>query len=294
MLRLSFLIPFVAILFGHSMHATAQIDSATAEQVVRKSGLWQQLGSIAPQVQSGFLSTVTVTGFNTSPKEVERLKLVIDTAFAPERLRASAVASISQAMSPGEMPALLKWYDSPLGKEITKLEEAASVADRDPNAAIQEGRAVLSKLPPARLALLRRLMDVTRSVEGVTNMTINLILAVQQGAALARPGGPTFSWREMRAEMESQRPKMQQGYQGIVLALFANTYRTLSDTGLGKYIELVSTPAGIKFMDVGIRAVDKSLTEAAADFGKGIPTPKISLSPIIEIDCQLYRYALSV
>jgi len=256
--------------------ASAQTDRGTAETLMRKSGLWKQLESVAPQMRAGLSGAMSQGKPAVAAAEVERVSRIADNAFAPQRLRSIAQEIIAKGTKPAHVPALLAWYGSPSGIAFTKLEEDAAAQERDPHVAMREDMAFLSTLPASRQARLHEIVEVTRSAEALTNMTINTLVAVQAGAASALPGGPAVSARELRGTMDAQRPQMLKAYAGLAAGSFARIYAGASDAELAKYTAFLKSPAGRHFMDISVRALDAALVDGGAELGRNMPGAKES------------------
>ncbi|KRC04081.1 hypothetical protein ASE11_03175 [Hydrogenophaga sp. Root209] len=153
---LSFLL-LSAILFGAG-GTHAQTDHATAENLLRKSGLWDQLGSVAPQVQAGFAEALSQGDSKPSAAEAERISRVIENAFSATRMRAVGIKLVAKKLSARDVADLLRWYDSPIGRHIAKLEAKASEESGDLQALMKQGLALLESSPPPRRKLLDELL----------------------------------------------------------------------------------------------------------------------------------------
>ncbi len=252
----------------------AQTDRATAEQLVRKSGLWEQLASLSPQVQDAFSAALERGGKPTSDAERQRLAGVLADAYAPQRLQAAAVGTVSRRLGAAHVPVLKRWYDSATGRQVTRLEEAASADPAEPDVVVREGVAVLERASPARRALLEKLLKETRAAEALVQIAINSSLAIHRGVTSMQAEAPAMSSKELRALMEAQRPEMLQGFSGMMLAGFARTYEPLPDEVLQQYVAFVGSKSGAHFNAVAIEALDAALTEAAAAMGRGLPGTK--------------------
>lgn len=249
----------------------AQIDKATAESLIRKSGLWEQLGAMSPQVQDGFVAGLDQGGLQPSEAERERLGGVLADAFAPQRLRAVAVGRVARGLKARHLSRLQRWFDSPAGRTIARLEEAATADATDPQTQLREGAALLEQLSPARRALLERLSAETRAAETLTQISINIVLAVQRGVSSAQYNAPGPSLAELRSALEAQREELQQTMSGFVLAGFARAYQSLPDEMLARYVAFYRSEAGAHFNLVSITALDAALTEASAALGRALP-----------------------
>jgi len=247
----------------------AQIGADTAEQLMRKSGLWQQLATLGPQVRAGLQA---VPGLKA--EEQQRLGRSVDTAFAPDPVRASALRVLTDGLSPSLVPPLLAWFDSALGRRITALEEASAASGADPTEALREGAALLDRATPERRQLLGRIVELTQAPEAAVSMMINTALAIQQGVASVAPAMPGPSRQELKAGLEGQRASMRRAFEGVMLAAFARAYETLPDAELAAYAEFIGTPGGRHFNDVATRAVERAMVDGAQALGRSLPGAK--------------------
>jgi len=252
----------------------AQIDSATAESLLRKSGLWEQLGSIAEQTEAGLPGIFAQSGAKPSADELARITRIIRESYSAQRLREVSMGVISKKLSAGHVPELQRWFDSAVGQTITTLEEQASADIGDPQAQLRQGVALLQKSPQARRQLLEELLKGTRSAEVMTQITINTSLAAVRGVASVSPQARTLSEGELKAALEAQRPKMMQGFSAMALAGFARTYASLSTEHLRSYVAFLKSDAARQYNDLCVEALDAALTEAAADLGRKLPGTK--------------------
>ena len=270
-LRLPVSLPVALLLAFTLLQAQAAIDASTAEALMRKSGTWEQLSSLGPQARAGLLAAVEQTEPRPDAAEVGRLTRLIDRAYAADALRATSRALMAREIEARHVPALQRWFDTRLGQAISRMEEAASADDRMPEALIREGAALLAEASPARRALIEEQLRVTHTVELMTRMHISSVLAAQKGAASVapKPGGPSEA--ELRAQLEAERPKIQEVFGMLALAGAAKMYDPLPTDDLEKYVAFLKSEAGQHFNDVGVRALEAALTEAATEFGRGLP-----------------------
>lgn len=256
------------------LHASAQADAATVEELMRRSGLWEQLANVAPQVRAGVLAGMSQAGARISETETERLGRAVDAAYDAAKLRTAVMTSLRKGLDAKHLPALRRWYSSPTGKTVTALEEAASADQGDPQALLAEGAKRLDEGPVARRELLNELVTVTHAAESMVQMTINVSLATQRGASSATPNLPLPNQAELRRQLEAQRTPMLQAYTGMALASSARTYATLPTATLAQYVTFLKSNAGRHFNDLGLKAIDAAMVDASVDFGRRLPASK--------------------
>lgn len=255
--------------------ASAEVDKATAESLMRKSGLWEQLDSIAAQIEAGLPQIFAQSGQKPGADELDRVSRAIRESYAAKRLRQVGVDLISQKLGGKHVAALQRWFDSSIGQTVTRLEEQASADTADPQAQMRQGVALLKNSPPARRRLLEELVKESRAAEAAVQITINGALAAMRGVASVSPNAPgMMSAAELRAALEAQRSQMLQGFSAMTLAGFAKAYEQLPTDSLQSYVTFLKSEAGSHFNDLGIEALDAALTEAAAEFGRRAPSTK--------------------
>lgn len=258
--------------------AVAEVARGVAEEMVRKSGLWESLGSVSQQVKASFSEVGRQGESPLTAAEIEQLGRAAEAAYAPARLRASAVGAVARVMAPNQLGELRAWYDSPRGKSITAIEEAAAASTQRPEDAIREGQRVYSAATPARQALVGRISDAIRAPEAMANLAINTAVAMQQGVSRVQGQQGTMSPAELRAALGAQKPQMMQAFSSIVLASFALAYANVGDKDLDAYASFLEGPAGMKFTGQSLLAYDQALSQAGREFGQALAAarPKAS------------------
>ncbi len=251
--------------------ARAQADTGTAEALMHKSGLWEQLGSLAPGVRAGFLQSMAASQEQPSASELTRLLRAIDQAYGADRLRAIGLEAIAQGLDARHVPALNRWYATPTGAKVSRLEEQAAAETRDPQDILREGADLLVGLAPRRRAALDDILGVTGSAELMAQLSIDMALAARRGTVSVLPESPGPSAAELTAALESQRPQLQQAYAALLMAGFVKTYAPLTDDELSDYVGFLKSDAGQHFNDLGVRALEAALVDAAAAFGRSLP-----------------------
>lgn len=247
----------------------AQVSEATAEALMRKSGVWAQLGGLAVQVKAGIAQSAT--NGKMSAEDVKRLEELAEDAFAAPRLRDAFLREVSQQVTVVQGADALKWYDSPTGQLMTRLEEASSANSDDMQRVMADGNKALGSASAQRYTLLTQVVQATRSAEGMVAMQINTTVAILQGLSNVAPNPAAPSADELRRLLEARKPQMLAQSMGVVLTLFALTYQTASDKELEQYVKFLSSKSGSALSVVMNDALDKSLSAAAQRLGSSIP-----------------------
>lgn len=254
--------------------AAAQIDEPTAERLMRASGLWEQLGATAAGARAGIEAASRNRLTTLSGDEVQRLLRATDAAFEAGTLRAAVRRALAARVAPAHVAALDAWLTGELGRRITALEVAAARPDRDSDSAIRAGVARLAAAPEERRKLIDSLVEATRAAESITNMTINIAVAVQRGMGSVRPDLPAPPVSELRQAFAAQRPQMLEAYRGMSSALFAEMYSALPDADLARYLAFLQGEPGARYLEATMAATEQALVEAAERLGTRVPAAR--------------------
>jgi len=254
-----------------SLSAQAQTDPATAEALMKRSGLWEQLASMAPQVRNGMLAALARAPTPPTAAEAERLSKAADAAYAPDRLRDLARGVIAQGIDKQQLPAIQAWFETPMAATISRLEEADTADTTEMANRMQAGTAALEAMPSQRRALLNEMVLGTRSAEFLTTITINTALATFKGAMSVKPNPAAPSEKDMTAMLQAQRPQMLQGFAQVALAGFARAYAPVALPELTLYANFLKSDAGRHYNDVSAKAFEAAIVDAATELGRRLP-----------------------
>jgi hypothetical protein len=248
--------------------AYAQVDAAAAERILRKSGTWSQIDAVTPQFKTAFAESIRQqSGAAVKELEIERFAAVAERAFAATKLKTMIANTVAEQTNPQHVAALDKWYDGPIGKRLTALEEAAAKLDQGES--VKEGAALVAALKAPRLAIVQEMVDVTRAADFIADLSINMGTAVAYGASLAS-SEVEVPLKQLRENAMKEREPMIKVMRDYVLSIYAKTYEKASDEDLKAYIAFMKTPAGKQFTEVIITAFERAFVASAADLGKSL------------------------
>ena len=248
--------------------AVAAVGHDVAQALTKKSGLWVQLDSLGSQVRGGMTAAMAKSPGTRTDAQKTRLLDCAQSAYAVEGLRVPAVDAVAGTLQPADVPPLMAWYDSPLGRKIAATEEASAGREADPQERLRRGGDMLATASEARKAALHAILDETHSVDIMADTLIEMALAVQQGMASVDPAASGASISEIRANLNSRRPQLLQHYAQISLPAYAFTYADLGDDELAKYATYLGTPEARSFNDGSMRAVSRALASGSVKLGR--------------------------
>lgn len=240
----------------------AQTDAATAERLVRESGLWDQIGAMATAFPSAMMQGVEQARKRPSEAETARMRQRAEQAFAADRLQQRSTQVVADGMQPQHIARVLGWYASSAGQAVRTAEVAtiAQQASVPPEVLTRMGSELWSQMPPTRRQLLQGLIASMHVAEAMLQITENSMLAMQRGLALADPELPLPSAEQMRKGFLAQRPAMLKTFNEMAQSSMALTYQKVPDRVLKDYLTYCKSPAGRHFNDLGLQAFDQAFS----------------------------------
>jgi hypothetical protein len=250
--------------------AAAQFEAPRrVDQLMRKSGLWTQLGQMQEQVSNGALDARAKEEARGAPpleeEDFKKLTGAIERAFGAERLREVVAQEIAAALSAEDEAVVLRWLDSEAGARFTRLEEE-SLKPEQVDAMQSGAKDALSGLGKERLALVKRFGEAVGAGEIDATIVINLVSAVGYGVALTTPV-PPVDLKDFKQRMEKDRARMVAAYKWRALGMYAWMYRDVPDAEFARYVEFAESPVGRRYHAAMVKALDVALTRAAFDMG---------------------------
>jgi hypothetical protein len=274
-------------LLASSAAAHAEVKPEVAEQLMRASGAWAQLGHVSPAVQSYLLAALNADASGQAAKhqDLKPVSQALQKAYAPDRLRTAAVQTVARQLSADDAARLKDWYAGELGQQVSAVESQGNDGTADAARRLREGDATLASLSPERRALLADVLAGTHVVEQQTDVLIQALQAIHRGTVGFMPKAAKVTPKELRSRLEAQRSELQQGYQSAGLSLASGFYAGLSDAQLGAYRSFLASPAGERLQALQLAAIGKALREATDEatrqMGDGSSVSKASrVSPL--------------
>ncbi|MFT3857531.1 MAG: hypothetical protein QM742_08560 [Aquabacterium sp.] len=249
----------------------AAVSPERAEQIMQKSGLWDQLGSVLPQARVGMSAAFSLGESEPSLEEADLIDTALEAAYGTDRLRRLGLAQVARSLDEAQVQAMQRWFDSPLARKLADVEKAASSRQTDLREVMKQGSDVFDQLPPARQALLRQMLKETRSDEAMVEVAIHTLVGTYRGVAAARPEAVHLGIDEVKATLNKERQAMLASYAKLILASFAQAYAPLSDAELRQYVAFLGSPVGRRHTDLALRSLRLALDDGEAWFVRLAP-----------------------
>jgi hypothetical protein len=252
----------------------ASAQARRTEELMRKSGLWDQVGQMRAQMKLGITEARAQARQSGSPllddAAFAKLSSAIDRAFTTEVLRETVALNLEELIEPADENAVLQWLSSDVGARFTQLEIASGEVSENAKAQA-EGPRLLAALPKARLEKFQRLASSLQAGDTTAGLTINVTAAIVYGIALVTPNTDAdFAANAIRRRMEGQRAQMAKYFGDKALQSYAYAYRTATDAQVESYVKFAETPAARRYHAAGIKAMDAALSQAAIAMGQDL------------------------
>lgn len=169
----------------------------------------------------------------------------LKTAFAPARLKRIVRQSFIAHIDPVQLPGMLAWYGSDLGRKITAAQN--SVLNRAGEKELFAYRDNPQSAPPGETRL-----KILRQIDGLTQTSVNHDLILQNMQKIFVDGF-TFYKKNSAADVEKISKLIAENRaktpQRVILSM-AFVYRELSDDELGLLVQFLESAPGKNFIAV--------------------------------------------
>ena len=249
-------------------HAAAPNKEALAKELMKLSGLEQQIRQIPQQILAGF----DKDGKKLPPQRYTALRRVLSQAYDAQTLEQHVYRRVHSELNHELATKTLGWLRTDLARKITKLEEQASTPQ-----AIQQMEVFAKKLessPPSqqRLGLARRIDLATDATELMLDITESSTFGLAMALDATLPPDQRQGEARLRVQMERQRQKLRETYQELstVNALF--TYQSLNDAEVERYVDFLESEVGTQYSTLANTALKDALYEAGTQVNRGMAT----------------------
>lgn len=251
-----------------SLPSLAEVDEGTARSLLQENGTWQALGDIPTQLTSSMKNGMGGAAGMLPPDLIQALVAAAEGAFTAERTRAAALPVMSKGLDAATVAEVRKWTGTPLGQKIVAQEKTAVSADSAKRKA--DGQAELQKADEARRKVYADILQATRAVDQMAEVSIITSLAMVQGMSAANPamaqGMPPAE--QMRGLLEGQIAAAKPQMQAELLSNTAALYAPISTAELQQYLTYLRSPAGAKMNELTFAAISAALKEGGTEFAK--------------------------
>ena len=258
-MKFSLCVALVLVLIVPGVAWPEEIKQDSFNKLMALSGLQKQVAEFPGMVRLG-VEHAREQGTPIPSAEFHEVMSSIDGAFQPSEILTAIGIQAKGSISESEARDLLAWYESDIGMQITKAEEAASTP-----AAYQEmirnARALLSD---------RTRVEIAKKLDDLLNAT-DMAMQLQEDAGTAvfiavskimNPEQPV-QLDAFKSHIREQEEQIRKNVHLLVIVSYVYSYKDVEIASLEKYVDFNKRPNTRRFNDSVARgmqyALDKSI-----------------------------------
>ena len=227
------------ILLIPTLAISAHVSKGSLYKFMDVSGINKQVAELPSMLQAG-LQQGRQQQQQKLPEQL--FTAIVDAsakAFDPKPFLAHIGNEIRVGITEGDAITLIRWYETPLGKEIVATEVAAS----NPTA-LQDMLANAQTLmaDDEMMAKARKIDRLVGATDMVIELQSKIALATFTAGATAQNPGQKVDIAGFKKQMNAQSQQIRTNSEMTILLSFVYTYKDLDPVKLDKYIAFLTTP----------------------------------------------------
>jgi hypothetical protein len=236
--------------------------------------LWELSGL---QKQVAQLDDLSVASLNEQyqagrmpPQVYEYLVPLLKDAYQADRIKRQLLARFNKSLDPACIEAVLSWLRSPLGRKVTKLEEAASTPEGVRQMTMYAAMIQGDPPPQERLRLVERLDEAIKATDLMLDMATITVNETMNGVIAAMPQQLDMDPATLSRYLKTHRAEMREQFQKAVMNTFLYTYQPLSNGELEEYVAFAESERGRRYHEVLVDEMAKIQLDASYYVAKGM------------------------
>jgi F0F1-type ATP synthase membrane subunit b/b' len=247
---------------------SGEIDSYSLDKLMELSGLNKQVAEVPGMVRAG-VEQARQQGSTIPDAEFDAVMKSIEDAFQPSDILMAIRAEVKKSLSEAEAETLMSWYESALGKKITKAEEEASTP-----AAFKEMMSDAESLlaDQQRVGIANTLDELTHSTDRTIQIGENAELAVFTALSKAINPEKPVPVETFKSQMSAQKQQMRTEIKQMVTVSSVYAYKDIDISSLKKYIEFNERPNTQKFNNSVMKGMDAAFNQSVDKMATSMAT----------------------
>ncbi|MDE1465567.1 DUF2059 domain-containing protein [Spartinivicinus poritis] len=258
------------ISFWISSISYSDVTGESLDKILILSGLTKQVEQFPGLVKAGMAQARQQDQGTSIPDSEYKLILSsVDKTIASTEIVEKIRIALMQSLNETDAQQLLSWYESDLGKEITKAEESASTPEEFQKMMAASGSLMENT---DRVEFAKRLDKLL----GATDMTLDFQLysnlAVYSAIMTAMQPDTALDIEPFKAQMAALKEQMRTTAEKMVIISYVYSYRDIGVEKLKKYEAFLNAPVTMKFnkiiKDSMKQGLELSITNWAASMAQ--------------------------
>lgn len=253
---------------GANTHAAAPLGTAAKiDRLIEVSGIAYSARQMPPSIAGGF--DEPQSGLSDEVRGALHEAAIL--SFRPEPVIEKVRKALATALTARQLDETLAWFDGPLGRHITDLENSAS--EPGANDRIVAFAKTLKAHPPAkhRAELIAKINTVTQSGDINAMILETTYLASALGINAAQPAENRMSVEAVRRRIKSATPELRKQSDESLTMTMLYAYQPLSDKELEAYLKFLTSPGGAAYSKGSAAGMREAMLEQMGHFMQAIP-----------------------
>ena len=264
----------LCVLFSNFTQASP--DEVSIKKLLKLSGLTAAIEQFPQMISEGFFEgfaeEVTVTD-----DEKKVLMDDINQSFNASIFLNQIQSRVEKDLNQDELMTLLKWYESDLGKLITKA-ELKSTTDSAYNEIMSNAIALMKDTK--RLEMAKKFDELLDQTNRAMKLQKKIALSVTTGIISSLESEQSDKLlAEFEAEIAGMEAMMRIATQQYIYVSFIYTYQDINDSDLGEYVTFLESNTYKKFDNAILDGLDNGFDVAIPNFTKTLAS---TIQSIIE------------
>lgn len=256
----------ILILLAPGLAFAGKASDKSVNQLMSISGISKQVEQLPAAVVGG-LQQAQQQGSPIPQKEFNDLAGAMKSAFAPKAINNTIKAEVKKQLTDKDAKQLLSWYNSELGKKITKAEEKAS----SPEAAQQmAAQAQALMADQERVQLASKIAGLVNAADMAVDLQKHTSKAVFGAISAAMNPGQKIDMSAIEAQLAANEPQIRANMQQLIVLSLLYSHQELSSKEIQQYLKFLEQPATKKFNNAVVKAMGVALTHSVDKMAKAM------------------------
>jgi len=212
-------------------------------QVLESSGLTKQIREFPRVVDTAMTKALQQEG-RASASQRQQVTVAIKRAINVDNMIGSMVAILAQKLTLDDVAELSRWYNSDIGRQVTRAEDSATTPDAYRNMYSQAQTLLGNRELVAYAKELDQLLGATDYALSVQE---SVQLAVYTAVVAHSHGPQQLDLNGYRQRIQLQSAEVRDNLEGLVILSLVYIYQGITPDVLAKYKRFLQTPAARKF-----------------------------------------------
>lgn len=254
------------IMFIPSLVWAGDIAGDSTAKLMALSGLNKQVGEFPGMVRAG-MEQANRQGSPMPDAEFKEMQKSIEDSFQPSEILSTIAKEIKKNISDSEAQDLLAWYESDLGKRITKAEEDASTPAAYQEM-IREAQSLLAN--ENRVNQAKMIDNLVNATDMTMQLQENTGVAVLTAISMVMKQEQQVNIDAFKAQMSAREQQIRAQLEQYVVVTFLYCYKDIDTASIDKYINFLERSNTRKFNDSVIKGMKSALNKSVDKMAKSL------------------------